>query len=215
MHNMLHHEVGVNNRCMYIGSIRYASQQPLSTKEAKICSGGACELWAGGDSLHHDHHREAEMASSSSLLGPEATPAGNSGRDPREILNSIVEMREAQISFASAMGHAPLIASLGSLEACGCESGELKTIGILGKHAGIGARVSFLIGGEHHLNDATTNAVPIRPKKVHVVSGSTLTLRKSKSKGGYQGPELATSEKLMGSSMRNTASFRASRPAHR
>lgn len=46
------------------------------------------------------------------------------------------------------------------------------------------------------MNDATVNAAPIRPKKVYLVSDSTLKLPRSKSKGGYQGPELVTTEKL-------------------
>lgn len=140
---------------MYIGSIHYASQQPFSPKEKWNCSGGPCE--SGSDSLHHVHHREAMASSSSQSFGPEATPASKSVRYPSEILNSIVEMREGQI------------ASLRSLETGGCESAELKTIGILGKDAGIGVRTSSLFESEPHLNDAAVNAVPIRPKTVYVV----------------------------------------------
>lgn len=102
-HNTMHHDVGVSNMGRYIGSTHHASHQPFSPKEKKACSGEARESWAGGVSLHHDHHRTEEMASSSSLFEPEATPAGNSGRYPSGVLNSIGEMRKAQISLARAM----------------------------------------------------------------------------------------------------------------
>lgn len=146
--------------------------------------------------MHHDHHRKEEMASSSSLFEPEATPAGNSGRYPSDILNSVVERGEAQISPARAMGDETLITSLRIIEAGGCDSAELKTVGILGKATGTGVRARSLIESEHHLNDATINAVPIRPKKVYADADSTLKLRKTKTRAGYQWPGLATSEKL-------------------
>lgn len=55
---MLNHDAGVSYMCVYIGSIHHASQQPLSPKNQKACSGEAREWWAGGDSLHHDHYQE-------------------------------------------------------------------------------------------------------------------------------------------------------------
>lgn len=72
---------------------------------------------------------------------------------------------------------------------------ELKTIGVLGKDAGFGAGASSLTECEPHLNDATVDVAPIRPKKVYVVPESTLKLRKAKSRAGNKGAEIATTER--------------------
>lgn len=113
---------------------------------------------------------------------------------------------KAQISLGRAIGDESLVTSLGSLETGGCESSELKTIGVLGKEAGTRAKASLHIETEHHLNDAKITAVPVRPAKLYVVSDFTLKLRRTKSRAGYQGPELASAPVT-----RSIASFQASR----
>lgn len=100
------------------------------------------------------------------------------------------------MSFGRAFGDESLLTPLRSLEAGGCERSELNTIGVLGRTVGIGAKASSLTDTENHLNDATVTVVPIRPMETDVASDSVLKLRKTKSKAGFQGPELATTEKL-------------------
>lgn len=66
-----------------------------------------------------------------------------------------------------------------------------------------------LIERESHLSDATVNVLPIKPHRVYAVSDSRLNLRKATAKGGNQGPEIATTEKLKfsASRRRSTANF--------
>lgn len=49
---------------------------------------------------------------------------------------------------------------------------------------------------EAHLSDAPLSVLPMRPNKVYVVSDSRLKLRKAKTKGGNQGSEVTTAERL-------------------
>lgn len=109
---------------------------------------------------------------------------------------SIVEMRQAQIALARAMGDDSLLAFLRRLQAGGREGAEFNTIRIRGRGKGIGAKASALIGREPHLNDATANMLPFKPTTVYTASDSMLKLRKTKAKDGNHGPEIATIEKL-------------------
>lgn len=157
--------------------------------------------------MRHDHHRKEEMR--------RHRPNGVGGRRlkrtaPAGIMARCrppsVDMREAQIPLAHVMGDEPLFASLRSLEAGRRDSAELKKLGILGNDPGIGVRSSTRIESELHLNDATMNIIPIRPKKV---SGA-----KKQSRGpGGRAPRSQRRRCRRQSALarRSTASFPASR----
>lgn len=108
-----------------------------------------------------------------------ATPAEGTEQHNGAILTFVVEMQQAQLSLARLVGDECLIAPPRSLDAAGPKSAELRTLGALGKHSGIGAKPA--------LSSAKKRA-PTMPRSSFVsedVEG-----------GKYQGQELATVEKL-------------------
>lgn len=117
------------------------------------------------------------MSSSSQRLGRQVAPAGSTCQYHGEILASIVEIGEAQIASARAMGGDSLLASLRSREAGGHEHAELNTIRILGRGKGTGATASALLERaphfNDHFNDATVSVLPFKPAKVYIASDST------------------------------------------
>lgn len=65
---------------------------------------------------------------------------------------------------------------------------ELDTPMSLGKVAGIGVTVSNLAGQDRHINDATPNMLPIRPKRVYAVTDSIIKLKPKKRRLDIMGP---------------------------
>lgn len=69
-------------------------------------------------------------------------------------------------------------------------------MGALGKHQGIGPTVNACIDQEARVNDATNKVLPLQVRTAYVVSVSTLKFPANNTKAEYQGPELATIQKL-------------------
>lgn len=78
----------------------------------------------------------------------------------------------------------------------GANSSELDTLTSLGQDAGIGVKVSNLVGQGRRTNDATIKLLPFQPNNLYVASDSTLKLNSNTANVGHHGPRIAVTGRL-------------------
>lgn len=105
-------------------------------------------------------------------------------------------MREAQVAWGRIGGDTALLASPRNIGVGGPNSSKLDTLTSLRREAGIGVKISHLVGRDRRINDVSVNLVPIQTKRVYVVSDTTLQPKSNKTKAGGHWAEIAVAEDL-------------------